>query len=111
MPRAEPNIEPIPQGRGEPLQLVDEVSALMVLHQALDFEEASDPPHLEDALANEQGHLEDAPPLDARVCRFGGVAVGALADNNVRLLVLDLCDELGERAYCMSSACAGFPKA
>lgn len=103
MPRAELTIKPIPQTHGAPLQNVHEGSTLIVLHQALDFEEAPDPPDLEDALTDEQGHLEDAPPLDARVCRFSSVTVSALADDDIRLLIFHLRDELRERAYCMSS--------
>ena len=62
----------------------------------LDLEEALEPPDLEDALADDDAHLEDAPPLDAGVGALGGVAVGAFADDDVALFVLDLGEELGE---------------
>ena len=63
-----------------------------LLHETLDLEEALDPPDLEDALADEQAQLEDAPPFYAGVCRFGSVAVGAFADDDVGLLVFYLGD-------------------
>ena len=37
---------------------------------------------------------EDVPPLDSTVCALGSVSVGALANNNVRLLILDLGENL-----------------
>jgi hypothetical protein len=66
----------------------------------LDLEEALEPPNLEDALGDHDAHLEDAPPLDAGVGAFGGVAVGAFADDDVALLVLDLGEEFGEELDC-----------
>jgi hypothetical protein len=66
----------------------------------LDLKEALEPPNLEDALANHNAHLEDAPPLDAGIGALGGVAVGAFADDNVALLVLDLSEEFGEELDC-----------
>jgi hypothetical protein len=68
--------------------------------RVLDLEEALEPPDLEDALADDDAHLEDAPPLDAGVGALGGVAVGALADDDVALLVLDLGEEFGELLDC-----------
>ena len=62
----------------------------------LDLEETLEPPNLEDALGDHDAHLEDAPPLDAGVGALGGVAVGAFADDDVALLVLDLGEEFGE---------------
>ena len=53
------------------------------------------PPDLEDALADQHAQLEDGPPFDARVGGFGGVAVGALADDDVGLFVFDLVEEVG----------------
>ena len=41
-------------------------------------------------MAEQDAHLEDAPPFDTGVGAFGGVAVGAFADDDVTLLVLDL---------------------
>ena len=66
----------------------------------LDLEETLEPPNLEDALGDHNAHLEDAPPLDAGVGALGGVAVGALADDNVALLVFDLGEEFGELLDC-----------
>ena len=66
----------------------------------LDLEEALEPPDLEDALADDDAHLEDAPPLDAGVGALGGVAVGALADDDVALLVFDLGEEFGKLLDC-----------
>ena len=66
----------------------------------LDLEEALEPPDLEDALADDDTHLEDAPPLDTGVGALGGVAVGAFADDDVALLVLDLGEEFGEELDC-----------
>lgn len=74
----------------------------------LDLEETLEPPNLEDALGDHDAHLEDAPPLDASVGALGGVAVGALAHDDVALLVLDLGKELGKLLDCCGrrvSAC------
>jgi hypothetical protein len=64
------------------------------------LEEALEPPDLEEALANQYHELEDAPPLDARVGAFGSIPVYSFADNDVALLVLDLCDEFRHLADC-----------
>jgi hypothetical protein len=66
------------------------------LYDPLDLEEATQPPDLEECLANNHSDDEHVPPLDTGVGALGGVAVGALADDNVGLLVLDLGEELGE---------------
>ena len=62
------------------------------------LKEPLEPPHLEHALADQHAELEDAPPLDARVGRLGGVAVRALAHHDVALLVFDLGEEFGHLA-------------
>lgn len=64
------------------------------LDNTLDLEEASQPPNLEERLANHDTNNKEIPPLDAAVCALGGVAVGAFTDDNVLLLVLDLGKEL-----------------
>jgi hypothetical protein len=60
------------------------------LYYTLDFKESLEPPNLKDTLSYEHSELENAPPFHTCVRRFGGVAVCALADNNIALLVLDL---------------------
>lgn len=65
----------------------------------LDLEEAFEPPDLEDAFADQHAHLEDAPPFDPGVGRFGRVAVGALAHHDVALFVFYLGQEFGELFY------------
>lgn len=69
------------------------------------FEEPLEPPDLEDAFADDDAHLEDRPPFDARVGRFRRVAVRALADHDVALFVLDLGEEVGELFHCSEPAC------
>lgn len=76
-------------------------STFSVLGGVLDLEKPLQPPDLEDALANDNAHLEDAPPLHPSIGALGGVAVRALADNDVALLVLDLSEELGELLDCV----------
>lgn len=61
----------------------------------LDLEEATQPPDLEEGFTNDDADDEEVPPLDSGVCALGGVAVGALADDDVLLLVLDLGKEIG----------------
>lgn len=61
----------------------------------LDLEEATQPPDLEERFANDDADDEEVPPLDSGVCALGGVAVGALADNDVLLFVLDLGEKIG----------------
>lgn len=67
-------------------------------YHALDLEEATQPPHLEQRLANHEPNDEEVPPLDTGVGALGGVAMGAFADNDVLLLVLDLGQEIGKLA-------------
>jgi hypothetical protein len=62
---------------------------------SLDLEEATQPPDLEEGFTNDDADDEEVPPLDSGVCALGGVAVGALADDDVLLLVLDLGKEIG----------------
>ena len=59
-----------------------------------DLEEPLKPPDLEEALADQEAKLEDAPPLDARVSALRSVSMCSLANNDVALLVLDLRYEL-----------------
>ena len=73
------------------------------------LEKPLQPPHLEDTIPGENQDLEDAPPLDTRVGALGRVPVGALANNNVALLVLDLRNEFCHLADCDPSACACLP--
>jgi len=57
------------------------------------LEESLQPPDLEDAFADQNSHLENAPPLDSGICAFCGISVGSFTDNDVGLLVLDLGKE------------------
>jgi hypothetical protein len=54
------------------------------------LEEPLQPPHLEDALSDQNTELEYRPPLDSCIGALGGVSMGALPDDNVCLLVFDL---------------------
>lgn len=62
------------------------------------LEESLKPPDLKDSLANEDGHLEYAPPLYSSIRALGGVAVYPFTDDNVGLFVFDLGQKLGECA-------------
>ena len=68
------------------------------LDYALHLEEAAQPPDLEDGLADDDADDKEVPPLDTAVGALGSVAVGALAHDNVRLLVLDLGQQVGHFA-------------
>ncbi len=70
------------------------------LDNTLDLKETTEPPDLEEGLADDDANDENVPPLDTAVCALGGVAVGAFAEDNVLLLVLDLGEELGEALHC-----------
>lgn len=72
--------------------------------RGLHLEKALQPPDLEHALAHQHAELEQAPPFHARVGRLGRVAVRALADDDVGLLVFDLGEEFGEKADCSYSS-------
>jgi hypothetical protein len=65
------------------------------------LEEAFEPPHLEETLADEHHQLEDAPPLDARIGALSSIPVYSLAHDNVALLVLDLRDKFRHGAHCV----------
>jgi hypothetical protein len=67
-------------------------------YHALHLEKAAEPPDLEEGLADDDADDKHVPPLDTGVCALGGVAVSALAHDDVLLLVLDLGEKLGERA-------------
>lgn len=67
---------------------------MLHLNYTLDLEEALQPPNLEDTLTDENKHLEDGPPLNTLVCRLGSIAVNTLTENDIRLLILDLCQKL-----------------
>ena len=87
-------------------------SVPVVSYNALDLEEATQPPDLEEGLADDDANDEEVPPLDAGVGALGRVAVRALTDDNVLLLVLDLGEEIGEGADCFvgrigSATCGG----
>ncbi len=69
------------------------------LDDTLDLEEATEPPDLEEGLADDDANNEKVPPLDAAVCALGSVAVGAFAEDNVLLLVLDLVEEIGKALH------------
>lgn len=71
------------------------------LYYPLHLEEPPQPPDLEDGLADDNAEDEDVPPLDTAVCALCSVAVGALADDDVGLLVLDLGQEFGEFLDCL----------
>lgn len=68
------------------------------LYDALGLEEAAQPPDLEERLAEDDANDKEVPPLDAGVCALSRVAVGALADDDVLLLVPDLGDEIRQAA-------------
>lgn len=68
------------------------------LYHALHLEEPSEPPDLEDRLANDDANNEQVPPLDSAVGALGRVSVGALSQDNIRLLVLDGVKEIREFA-------------
>ena len=71
---------------------------ILSLNNALDLKEASQPPDLEERLANDNTDNKHVPPLDSAVCALGGVSVGALTDDDVLLLILDLGKEFGQFA-------------
>jgi len=47
------------------------------------LEEAFQPPDLEDAFANQDNHLEDAPPLDSAIRAFCSVTMSPLTDYDI----------------------------
>ena len=62
------------------------------------LEESLQPPHLENALADKECKLEDAPPFHTRVCAFGCVSVDSFSYDNVGLLIADLSQGIGKTA-------------
>lgn len=64
------------------------------------LEESLEPPHLENTLSDQHSQLEDTPPLHTGVGALGRVPVNPLSHDNVRLLILNLCQGLGQLADC-----------
>lgn len=62
------------------------------------LKETLQPPNLEDTLSDDNGQLEDAPPLHTAIGALGGVTVHSLAHNNVSLLIPHLGDSLRKLA-------------
>lgn len=60
------------------------------------LKEAFQPPDLEDTLANQDHHLEDAPPLDSGVGALCGVSVVSFAEDDIGLFVFNLGEEFGK---------------
>lgn len=63
--------------------------SMLALHNPLNFEESPQPPDLEDVFTNNDTNDKQVPPFDPAVGALGCVSVGALSNNDVRLLVLD----------------------
>jgi hypothetical protein len=64
------------------------------LDNPLHLKEPPQPPDLEDGLSNHDTDDKQIPPLDPIVGALSCVAVGAFADDNVGLLILDLGKQL-----------------
>lgn len=69
------------------------------LNDTLDLKEPSQPPDLKDALANDDTNDKKIPPLDSTVGALSRVTVGALADNNIALLILYHLQHLEQLAH------------
>ena len=68
------------------------------LNNPLYLKEPPQPPNLEHTLANDNADDENVPPLDSAVGALGRVTVGALADDNVALLILYPLEKLRKLA-------------
>ena len=66
------------------------------------LEKALQPPNLEDTLSNDHSQLEDTPPLHPTVRALCGVPVHPLTDHDVRLLIPDLREGIGQLADYMT---------
>ena len=62
------------------------------------LKESLQPPNLENTLANKHRKLEDTPPLNTSIRALGCVSVYPLANDNVRLLILDLGESVEKSA-------------
>ena len=62
------------------------------------LKESFQPPYLENAFPNQNRKLEDAPPLHAAVGALSGISVHSLAEHDISLLVLHLCESIGKFA-------------
>lgn len=111
MPRAKPSLKRVAQSHDKHISHFNDAAhafyfatapdlRVRVLHQPLDLEETLDPPDLKHALADEEAHLENRPPLHAAVCGLSRVAVRAFTDDNIGLFVFYLGDEFGEGFDC-----------
>src|SRR4051812_6446366 len=69
------------------------------------LEESLQPPHLKDALSNQNSQLENRPPLDSSICALCSISVCPFPHDYVRLLILDLRKKLGELPNCIFVSC------
>lgn len=60
------------------------------------LKEPFQPPDLENAVCKKNSQLEKTPPFHAAICTLGGVSMGAFADNDVLLLILDVGKLFGQ---------------
>jgi hypothetical protein len=63
------------------------------------LEESLQPPDLKDAFADQDSHLEDAPPLYSSIRALGCISMGSFSDHDVGLFVFDLSEEFGQLSY------------
>lgn len=63
------------------------------------LKEPLQPPDLKDSLPNQDPKLENAPPLHPAVCALSCVAMRALADYDIRLLVFDLGEKFCKKFH------------
>lgn len=64
-------------------------------NNALNLEESLQPPDLKAAIANQDKHLENTPPLDPPIRTFSRVSMRPFSHNDIALLILDLVDQFG----------------
>ena len=63
------------------------------------LKEPLQPPNLKDAFPKQHTQLKDTPPLDPPVRALGRISMRPLPNNNVRLLILDLTQQIRKMLY------------
>ncbi len=74
---------------------INSAQLFVPVSQTAYLKEAFQPPHLENSLPDQYAQLEHTPPLHPRVRALSCIPVRPLSNHDIRLLILDLREDIG----------------